>query len=216
MRLVFAVIAILLFLPHASFAEECDYKVQILIESPEFTKENFKWRMKAERISGKPTNITAIARIEDSSGNEVKSYNPWTSLPISRQKTSNKYSPNLAEGDYKIISEINMGCDDTNKTNNLDIKPVRIKSGNNENKTNLATDDKDKLTESNKEYENTINLLTQAKGGNVPLAGIADDTNKKYEYISSNEKAKNLAIYSLLGISIILGIILIGKGKHQL
>lgn len=129
----FAIIAIMLcLLPPLSFAQECNYGIEILINGTEFTKESFKWRMKAAKLEGMPANITGTARIEDLSGNTVKSYKPWTNLPISKQKTSNEYTPNLKEGTYKIISEIIVGCDDMDKEDNTDIKTITIRPENTE------------------------------------------------------------------------------------
>src|SRR3989344_3106646 len=130
MRWLVIVVIVIFLLPFLSFAQECDYKVEILIEGTEFTKKSFKWRMKATKLEGASTNITGAARIEDLNGNTIKSYKPWTNLPISKQKTSNEYSPNLKEGDYKIISEIAVDCDDINKGNNIDARAIRIKSEN--------------------------------------------------------------------------------------
>ena len=115
---------------YASSAQQssCDYKVEILVDGEEFEKEEFTWRMKATKIEGKSTNITGTAEIQDSSGKTVKSYKPWTSDSISKQKTSSEYSPNLKEGEeYKITAEINVDCDDANQNNNIDTTTIKIK-----------------------------------------------------------------------------------------
>jgi hypothetical protein len=109
-----------------SFAQECDYKVEILADGDEFDSQDFKWRMRATKIEGKSTNITGTAEIE-SNGKTVKSYKPWTSDPIAKQKTSNEYSPNLKPGSYGLTAEISVECDDTNKDNNADKKEIKIK-----------------------------------------------------------------------------------------
>ena len=83
----------------AVYASDCDYKADILLNNSEFKSSDFSWKMKAIKISGGSTNITATAKIEDSAGNTIKAYKPWTSEPISRQKTP---SPNLKDGKYKI------------------------------------------------------------------------------------------------------------------
>jgi len=113
---------------YLSFAQQpaCDYKVEVLADSNEFGKSDFKWRMKATKIEGKSTNITGTAEIEDSGGKTVKSYKPWAHDTISRQKTSNEYSPNLKPGSYKLTAEISVECDDTNKGNNADAMEIKI------------------------------------------------------------------------------------------
>lgn len=126
---IMALSALFLFcIPSISFAQQpaCDYKVEVLADGNEFGKSDFKWKMKATKIEGKSTNITGTAEIEDSTGKTVKSYKPWVHDAISRQKTSNEYSPNLKPGSYKITAEISVECDDTNKGNNADTIEIKI------------------------------------------------------------------------------------------
>ena len=120
-----------------SFAQQtaCDYRVEILVNNSEFESRDFSWRMKAIKIEGNPTNITGTAEIENSSGQIIKKYKPWTNESISKQKTSSTYTPNLNYGEYKLISRINVECDDINKDNNADIKIIKIKNGNKETST---------------------------------------------------------------------------------
>lgn len=124
--ILLVILAVLLSNKSVSQQPDCDYRVEVISDGDEFEKESFKWRMKTTKLEGKPTNITGTAKIENSDGNTVKSYKPWTSDPISRQKTSNEYSPNLSPGRYKITAEINVDCKDTNKDNNIEIKSIRI------------------------------------------------------------------------------------------
>lgn len=229
-----------------SFAQlfGCDYKVEILVNNTEFESKDFSWRMRATKIEGKSTNITGTAEIEDSRGNIVKWYNPWANDSISKQKTSNTYSPNLKEGQYNVKSYINVSCDDEDKGNNVDIKTITIKERNQEintvitqhsnqniqveEKINKATisestimDEKSENKSLNK--EDAGNLMTTGDEGNV--IQLKDSTDIKIEakltaeavkepevvYESSNEKAKNIIIIFLLGISILLNIVLIWK-----
>lgn len=130
MKALHLIFIVMLLHPHASFAQQssCDYKVEILVDKEEFEKEEFTWRMKATKLEGKSTNITGTAEIQDSSGKTIKTYKPWTSDPISKQKTSSEYSPNLKEGkEYKITAEIDVDCDDANQNNNIDISTIKIK-----------------------------------------------------------------------------------------
>lgn len=131
---VFALVPILaILLSCISFAQQasCDYKVEILVDGGEFEKENFKWRMMATKIEGKATNITGTAEIEDSKAEIIKKYRPWSNESISKQKTSSEYTPNLKEGVYRITSRIDVGCDDTNKGNDVDFKIIKIREKNN-------------------------------------------------------------------------------------
>ena len=218
-----------------SFAQQtCDYKIEIIIDGEEFEIEDFKWRMMSTKIGGKSTNITGTAEIEDLNGKTVKSYKPWTSQSISKQKTSSEYTPNLKPGEYKITAEINVECDDTNKDNNVDTKEIKIKDEieepkNNENKSKdieantentLASDaDNEQIATkttpktADEEIENTIQLTdknTQKIQESQPITTSAMQT-PQIVYESSNEKAKDLIMISLLSLSILLNIILIWK-----
>ena len=240
-----------------SFAQEpCDYKVEILVNKTDFQKQEFNWRMKATKIDGKSTNMTGTAEISDSKGNIVKKYNPWDADPISRQKTSSEYSPNLKEGEeYTLKAEINVQCDDTNKTNNVDnklIKIIRLKTEeplaskkldtkNNSDYTKTSTSDginnsapaainpqqiqaneeKTEQKQANTTQEIQIKEETDSesadnvislKGGNLPgqtTQDAAQDSGIVFE--SSNEKSRNLVLYLILAISLVLNIILIWK-----
>ena len=130
MKIILIIMLFLVLLTAISAAEtnDCDYKIEILRNSSMYTPSDFAWKMKATKISGISTNITATARIEDPGGKLIKAYKPWTSDPISRQKTSGEYSPNLKDGEYKIISEIIVDCNDVDKSNNIDSENFAIAS----------------------------------------------------------------------------------------
>lgn len=200
------IVIILMYISRATFAQQtCDYKVEMLIDGEEFQKEDFKWRIRATKIEGAPTNITGIAEIEDSNGTNVKSYKPWTLEPISKQKTSGEYTTKLKEGaEYEINARIYVGCDDTNMGNNMDIKKIRIKSKNNNNKV--------EETKTKKSQSAMLNTSGGSEGseetGNV--IHVIHSANK-IVYESSNEKAKSIIMISLLALSILLNIVLIWK-----
>ncbi|MBS3114030.1 hypothetical protein J4448_02930 [Candidatus Woesearchaeota archaeon] len=215
----------------------CDYKVEIIIDGEEFEIEDFKWRMRATKIEGKSTNITGTAEIEDSNGKTVKSYKPWTSQSISKQKTSSEYTPNLKPGNYEITAEISVECDDTNKDNNIDKKEIKIKgeiekANNKESKNedieakteNTLTNDADNKQTATKpaktapkttdeEIENTIQLAnknTQKIQESKPITSSTIQT-PQIVYESSNERVKGWIMIFLLTLSILLNIILIWK-----
>src|SRR3989344_4038546 len=131
--LIIMLFLVLLTVVSAEELNDCDYKIEILLNSSVYTPSGFAWKMRATRVSGISTNITAEARIEDLNGKIIKAYKPWTSDPISRQKTSGEYSPNLKDGEYRIISEISVDCNDVDKSNNIDSENFKIASAANEN-----------------------------------------------------------------------------------
>jgi len=226
---------------------ECDYKSEVIANSTEFQRDSFNWRMKATKLEGSPTNITGTAEILDSEGKTVKTYKPWTNEPISKQKTSSQYSPNLKVGEYKIISRINVECNDMKQDNNVDFKIIRINPeaqneitiGKNQpefsralenatdnikikNETNFnsssAINDKGTAKQNtekksrNEDGDNTIELKNdEIKNYNeIQLTANAIKNNDAV-YESSSEKAKNLILFSLLALSILLNIVLVWK-----
>ena len=150
MKIIALLFAAVILLAAAYAKQECDYSAEIILESNEFASEDFKFRIKAVKIEGPSTNITAQISITNYNNTPVKSYKPWTNSPISRQKTSSEYSPNLEEGNYEITAEIFVLCDDFEKENNLDKKKIIIKSSSS-NTEKMMMDDK---TEDTKPQEN--------------------------------------------------------------
>ena len=213
-------------------SSECDYSVEILLDDNEFESKDFTWRMKATKIEGQETAITGTAKIEDKNGKTAKSYNPWSSDSISRQKTSSKYTPNLKPGDYEIIAEIKVQCDDKDEGNNVDRKSITIRGNavEEENKNEDAPEKEDAIEDTvpneikrpitiaspkpilQPAADNTIqlNLNGKNKDQQVKLQG---DSIKSGEiaFESSSEKAKGLVMISLLALSILLNVVLIWK-----
>ena len=238
MKALMIILTLIISLSYASYAQQslCDYKVEILLNGTEFIKEEFKWRMKATKLQGTSTNITGTAEIIDSQGNSVKKYSPWKQESISRQKTSSTYSPNLNDGEYKIISKINVECDDANNYNNADIKIIKIKPENEGTKESLKeteyktkiSDVKTDATETKNEaaifQNNETRELDMSDEFNDEIILTANKTEKNNEkittnaikenkiiYESSNEKARNLIVFFLLALSILLNIVLIWR-----
>ncbi|MBI2658091.1 hypothetical protein HYX08_05355 [Candidatus Woesearchaeota archaeon] len=187
------IIVIMTLLSSGSRAQQssCDYKVEILLESNEFESQDFKWRMRAVKIEGKPANITGTAEIEDSSGKAVKTYKPWTSDSISKQKTSNEYSPNLKPGEYEITSEISVDCDDTNRENNVDKKEITI-SGAEETKAEkegeeIPEENPAKKGTSLQGAEKTVPEPTQSRPSSIRKT-TAEDFDNVIELKSQNNK----------------------------
>ena len=183
--LIFAIL-----LAYTSFAQQsaCDYKIEVIVDGKEFEKEDFKWRMRAIKIEGKSTNITGTAEIKDSSGKTVKSYKPWTSDSISKQKTSSEYSPNLKSGNYEITAEINVDCDDANKDNNVDAKSIQIKGEKEETNTKKSKNEDAKTNEID-----TIETINKNKINADEAAQTNQNTIKtKTKKSTANEETENI------------------------
>ena len=252
MKIFIILLMLLASIPYSFAQSQCDYQVEVLVNGSEFGTNEFAWRMRAFHIQGKSTNITGIAKIKDIDGNVIKKYAPWTNDSISKQKTSSEYSPNLKEGEYKIISEIDVECDDTNKNNNIVAKTIKIKPDiKNEVKAIaplqdipiLKNEDKGQITQTiiandsvnssqnitagqnknpipnsvseeqikDKETDNVI-YSSPKEIQNSKITPTADAVKEfKIIYESGNEKAKNMVIFFLLGLSILLNVVLIWK-----
>ena len=215
------VFALAFSLPSFAQQSECDYKVEILLNGTEFRKEDFKWRMKATKLEGKSANITGTAEIIDSNEKNVKNYRPWANEPISRQKTSNEYSPNLKEGnEYKIVSKIEVNCNDLNKENSIDVKIIKIKSGTIKETKNQAKENRtgseiisskistntavEAKNSSLNETKDTAMPLQKTEMQNPPenpetdneiLLAAAKSQNNNWQKITSNEVQESKIVY---------------------
>ena len=177
--------AILLSYAASAQQSQCDYKVEILVDGEEFGPEDFTWRMKATKVEGKSTNITGTAEIK-SDGRIAKSYKPWTSASIAKQKTSNEYSPNLKPGEYEIAAEIKVDCDDTNKENNKDAKTIRIKGEKEENKKSKSEyKEAPKETSSKKQAQ-----ATQSTAIKQQKPDIEEETDNVIQLNANNKKRR--------------------------
>ena len=210
MKLFLFIFVFAIFNAYFSFAQRdlCDYNVEIIANNSAFQSQDFSWRMKAVKIEGAQTNITGTAQIEDSKGQIMKRYKPWVSETISKQKTSSEYSPNLKEGIYKLIVMIDVACNDTKMDNNADFRLIKIVNQKNISNNTLMTQQKEK---SDEETDNIIMLRTKENQKNKPLQSVTADSKEPVIYQSSNEKAKTLIVFFLLGLSILLNIVLIWK-----
>ncbi|MBI2647298.1 hypothetical protein HYW99_02370 [Candidatus Woesearchaeota archaeon] len=187
-----------------TFAQEntCDYEVKILIEDDEFKPENFTWRMRATKVDGPPTNITGTTEIEDAYGKIIKTYKPWASEPISRQKTSSEYSPDLKPGKYKIVAEISVGCNDINEGNDIDEKDIKITEYE-------AKKERSSKTSSASSNEEQYKIVQSKNEKTIAASSVIQEQRVIYE--SSDEKAKDLIIIFILILSVLLNIILVWK-----
>ena len=205
MRSLALILVVVIFLSYNSFAQqsECDYKIDVLVDGEEFEKEDFKWRMRATKIEGKSTNITGTAEIKDSNGKTIKNYKPWTSDSISKQKTSNEYTPNLKPGSYAITAEISVECDDTNKDNNVDSKNIKIK-GNVEEKSDKSKSEETEIT-SKKTENQDIKQITPSSQNTIetkPKKSAASEEFDNTIELKSQDNQKSQQVQSATGNTI--------------
>ncbi len=191
---MFALIFAIYFTGNA-FAQQalCDYKIEILVNSSEFESKDFSWRMRAARVDGKSTNITGTAEIEDSNGKLIRKYMPWTNESISKQKTSNEYTPNLNQGEYKIISRISVGCEDTDKNNNIDAKIIRINNKNNEinaaiNQNKLLDSKINDAIKNETVNQTTTNQTSENKTSRMRVSSLTTDSKNESDQLIASEE----------------------------
>jgi len=186
---------LLVFLPWAT-AQECDYGIKLIIEA-ESSQQNFSFKIAAMNIKGPATNISSDVTVLNN-GAPVKNYFPWKNVPISRQKTSSKYSPNLEIGNYEIKANLQTLCKDSDLSNNFDSLRFAIISedakipAKEKYVIDLEENGTDKPNNEKNDYDNFIYSRKNYSIGNF----------KPAEYSSSNEKSKIIAFYALIGISI--------------
>jgi len=206
--------------------EECDYGVETIMDGVEYKKDKLIWKIKAIRYEGKSTNITGTAEIETFDGNLIKSYKIWNNESISKQKTSKEYSSILSNGNYRLNSQILVQCDDTKPENNIVSKLIIINGANKDRKevsnVKIAPAMNNASSNSvNKDQFGAEESIGQIE--NVKAFDIANNSNCYFmepnasaigldiAYKSSSEKAKNLVVILVLGLSILLNIVLIWK-----
>ncbi len=98
--------------------EACDWQLELLPEGPLIAAQDFSYRVRAERRSGFPQNLTVRGNIVDSQGRIRETYAPWTSDFVSNS-ISKRYSPGLSEGTYQISFWMeNLSCSDQRNDNN--------------------------------------------------------------------------------------------------
>ncbi|HLC62447.1 MAG TPA: hypothetical protein VJI52_05520 [Candidatus Nanoarchaeia archaeon] len=191
MRIILVAILFLVLLTGISAAEtnDCNYKIEILLNSSIYAPSDFAWKMKATKISGVSTNITSAAKIEDSGGKIIKTYRPWASDPISKQKTSGEYSPNLKEGQYKLTSEISVDCNDIDKSNNIDSENFEVVSALNENKIDL----KNTIGELNQQQDakGKILIAQNQLESSVPVENTPEENKSIIQTMENKVDVKN-------------------------
>jgi len=107
----------------------CDYAVEFILAKTVFdNSSDFSFRIRVSKIKGTKTNFTSRAKIEDLNGKLIREYKPFTNQPITKQRTSTEYPPNLEEGkSFFMDSNITVQCNDTNTKNNFDTRIITIK-----------------------------------------------------------------------------------------
>jgi hypothetical protein len=154
----------------------CDYSVEFILAKTVFeNSSDFSFRIRASKVSGSSTNFTMRAKIEDLNGKLIKEYRPFTNQPITKQRTSTEFTPNLVEGkSYFIDSNITVQCNDTKENNNFDTRIITIKgeplrddsSIDIEKVFDLGTDNKAK-------FGQTIRIKLNAYKGNTNKKSVA-------------------------------------------
>ena len=201
MKNVRITLAIIVLLSHISMviAENCDFELVPLIEN--LNSSDFSFKMKAVKFAGAASNTSLTIEIIDSKKEIVKEYHPWTNTKITKQKTSNSYSPNLEPGTYKPVAQLAVGCEDT-VSNNLISSDFKVEGEVKEvKKEGLSESTPPEKIATN--YNNVVNLNPRFQGNLVPPS--------ETEYLSSSEKSKKFIVPFLLFASVLMNIVLIWK-----
>ena len=156
-----------------SLLSGCDYAVEFILAKTVFDNSSeFSFKIRASKVSGSSTNFTSRAKIEDLNGKLIREYEPFTNEPITKQRTSTEYTPNLEDGkSYFMGLNVTVQCSDTNEDNNFDTRIITIRG-------------KPLQEESSISIENILDLGSdkKAKFGQivrVRLSAYKGNTNKK-------------------------------------
>ncbi|MAG47872.1 hypothetical protein CL617_04660 [archaeon] len=109
---------------------KCDWKIYSILDDDIFDADDFKFKVKLEKLKGEGKSNVTIKRVIYNSDNEIaKEYDSLVSKNILRSKTLGSYSPNLDPGDgyYVNLSITDVNCDDDNLENNFYNKLIFIR-----------------------------------------------------------------------------------------
>ncbi|HLG24918.1 MAG TPA: hypothetical protein VI564_08360 [Candidatus Nanoarchaeia archaeon] len=184
-RFVFLSAVILLFLCHPVLPKtpQCDYEARNLLGGSVFGENNFSFSAVVLKNFGEKNLISGEINIVKN-GEAVKTYYPWKSKEVSKQSTSPKYSPKLEKGEYELNLRISPECDDQKPENNFDSEKF------------VVTGPKKSEFIENESY------------GTKPAE---DYTGKNEAYESGSYQSKNIVIYLLAVLSVIINFVLIIK-----
>ena len=105
---------------------DCDWLLLLYFNNSIFQPERFAFEISAMRVFGNTPNITVRGKIEDSNGEVVETYSPWSDASITSISTK-RYSPNLKEGLYQINFWIdNLTCDEVDSIDNQVSRVIAI------------------------------------------------------------------------------------------
>ena len=197
----------------------CDYAVEFIVAKTIFdNSSDFSFKIKASKIGGSSTNFTSRAKIEGLNGKLIKEYRPFTNQPITKQRTSATYTPNLEEGQsYFMDSNITVQCNDTNAKNDFDTRIIAIKGkplqeNSSINIKQILDLGKDKQAK----FGQTIRIELDAYKGNtnkkIVAVWIEDDKGKK---ISKQSKIKLHLKYTDYSLALPLQIDLNCNGEFE-
>ncbi len=82
------------------YTGECVWYIFLDMNNSLYRPDDFSFTVTAGRVAGLVDEITVRGEIEDSNGNIVQTYAPWTNVTVSSERVQ-RYSPNLPEGIYQ-------------------------------------------------------------------------------------------------------------------
>jgi len=105
---------------------DCDWLLLLDLNNSIYQPERFAFEISAMRVFGNTPNITVRGKIENSNGEIIETYSPWSNASITSISTK-RYSPNLKEGLYQIIFWIdNLTCYEVDPVDNQVSRAIAI------------------------------------------------------------------------------------------
>ena len=183
----------LLLLSSSVIAEACDYEIFILADNS-----SVSFRIRAINNEGPPSNTSTILQVTDLDGKLMKEYHPWNDEKITKQRTSNSYTPNIEAGKYKVSAKLEISCQDSRASNNIAFVDFEVKgqdSGNDNKAGEIVAQD-------SSNYSNVVSLNPKIQGNAI---------SEEKSMLSSSEKSKGLIVLFILIASVALNAVLIWK-----
>jgi hypothetical protein len=180
-----------------SLTSSCDYAVEFILAKTVFdNSSDFSFKVRASKVSGQSTNFTSRAKIRGLNGKLIKEYRPFTNEPITKQRTSTKYTPNLDVGkSYFMDSNITLECDDTNTANNFDTRIVSIKGKPLQEESSISIENiLDLGADKKAKFGQTIRVRLQVYKGNTNKESVAVWIEGKGEERISKQSKTNLEL----------------------
>jgi len=169
-------------------SEECDWFLDLYSENSIYQNTNLDFDITIARFIGTPGTVTVYGEIEDSFGEVVKSYTPWTDVEIDAQRIRS-YTPNLQEGIYQVSFWIDdLDCNDMDEDDNYVTKIFAINPQYKQFESSLSIEKIYLGSDKKAEWGDQINVKVNIYKGNSTRTAIELWAEKSGNTVSKRSK----------------------------